>query len=161
MNRIRVLREESKMTQRDLASRLGVEPAVVSKYENEKSGLSEGTLRMLALIFDVSVDYILGLSDERKKGTTYSVPHIAALLGSAGNLPEEDCKALVICSTHPDALAVARQFISLSSKSRRRALEYLDMLKLSDRERRQAKEAAGSSDDEEGAASADVQRTEE
>lgn len=75
MNRIRVLREEAKMTQRDLASRLGVEPAVVSKYENEKSGLSEGTLRMLALIFDVSVDYILGLSDERKKGTTYSVPH--------------------------------------------------------------------------------------
>ena len=93
MNRIRALREEADMSQRELASRLGVKPAVISKYENEKSGLSEGTLRMLALIFDVSVDYILGLSDERKKGTTYSAPHIAALLGSAGNLSEEDIRS--------------------------------------------------------------------
>ena len=149
MNRIRALREEADMSQRELASRLGVKPAVISKYENEKSGLSEGTLRMLALIFDVSVDYILGLSDERKRGTTYSAPHIAALLGSAGNLSEEDRKALLICSTHPEALSIARQYISLSTKSRRRLLEYIDMLQLTDANRKRGKgEVEGAAGDE-------------
>ena len=104
---------------------------------------------MLALIFDVSVDYILGLSDERKRGTTYSAPHIAALLGSAGNLSEEDRKALVICSTHPEALSIARQYISLSTKSRRRLLEYIAMLQLTDANRKRGKgEVEGAAGDE-------------
>ena len=98
MNRIAALRKENKMSQRELAARLGVGVATVTKYESEDIRLTEDKLRMLSIIFDVSTDYILGLSDERKRGTTYATPLIASLLSKAGSLSEDDRKILVDCA---------------------------------------------------------------
>lgn len=135
MNRIAALRKEHKMSQRELAARLGVGDATVTKYESEDIRLTEDKLRMLSIIFDVSTDYILGLCDERKRGTTYSAPHIAALLSCAGNLGEEDRKTLLDCASNPEALALVKEYFALSKKSRKQALTFLDLLKVYDEHR--------------------------
>lgn len=135
MNRIAALRKEHKMSQRELAARLGVGDATVTKYESEDIRLTEDKLRMMSLIFDVSTDYILGLSDERKRGTTYTAPHIAALLSCAGNLSEEDRKVLLDCASDPDAMTLVKEYLALSKKSKKQAVVFLDLLKVYDTHR--------------------------
>lgn len=63
MNRIRLLREKAGMKQSELGKLLNVKDAAISKYETGKVPLTADTLTSLSEIFNVSVDYILGLSD--------------------------------------------------------------------------------------------------
>lgn len=135
MNRIRSLREEADMTQKELAARLGVKGgAVVSKYENGVNPLPEDTLRLLSIIFGVSVDYILGLSDDRKKGTSLASPQLSwdalSLVEGADALSEEDRRIIFSCVKAPDLLAVVGKYTALSSRSQRKAVEYMDMLQI-------------------------------
>ena len=65
MNRLKLLREERGMKQSTLGSLLNVKDSAISKYESEKIPLTGDTLIKLSEIFEVSVDYILGISDER------------------------------------------------------------------------------------------------
>lgn len=137
MNRISMLRKEAGLSQKELAARLGVQPSVVSKYENGGIQLQEDTLRQLSIIFGgVSVDFILGLSDDRKRGTSRSTPQIAwdtlALIEGADTLSEENRALLLDCIKNPEVLALAGRFQRLSKKSERRVVEYMDMLKLAD-----------------------------
>lgn len=137
MNRVSMLRKEAGLSQRDLAARLGVQPSVISKYENGGIQLQEDTLRQLSIIFGgVSVDFILGLSDDRKRGTSRSTPQIAwdalALIEGADTLSEENRAMLLNCVQDPETLALAGRFQRLSQKSKRRVVEYMDMLKLAD-----------------------------
>lgn len=135
MNRIRSLRDDAHMTQKELAARLGVKGgAVVSKYESEANALSADTLRLLSLIFGVSVDYILGLSDDRKKGTSLASPQIAwdalALVESADALTEEERRLIVLCVKSPELLDALAKFRALPSRAQRKAVEYMDMLNI-------------------------------
>ena len=132
MNRIASLRKENKMSQRELAARLGVGDATVTKYEKEDIRLADDKLRMLSIIFDVSTDYVLGISDERKRGTSSTAPHISALLSCAGNMREDDRKALLECASSPEVVSFVKEYLSLSKKSKKRALEYMELLKLYD-----------------------------
>lgn len=66
MNRIRELREERRMKQAELAGLLSVKPQSVSRYEIERNDLDTDTIKRLCEIFDVSADYLLGLSSHRK-----------------------------------------------------------------------------------------------
>lgn len=58
--RIRDLREKSNLTQKELASILGMESAAVSKYELDMREPNISTLLYMAEIFNVSMDYLLG-----------------------------------------------------------------------------------------------------
>ena len=61
--RIRDLREDNDLTQEDLASQLGISKRTLLRYE---SGVSEPTISVLislSLLFNVSVDYIIGTKD--------------------------------------------------------------------------------------------------
>ncbi len=60
MNRLKELREAHKMTQRELADRLGVTPKAISFYELGQRDIGNDTLIKLSNIFNVSVGYILG-----------------------------------------------------------------------------------------------------
>lgn len=137
MNRVSLLRKEAGLSQKELASRLGVQPSVVSKYENGGIQLQEDTLRQLVIIFGgVSTDFILGLSDDRKCGTSHTPPQIVwdaiALVEGADALSEENRALLLNCVQDPETLALAGRFQRLSQKSKRRVVEYMDMLKLAD-----------------------------
>lgn len=64
--RLRELREDNDMTQKQLASIIGVSPRMVSFYENgEHFPRDESIILKLADHFGVSTDYLLGYSNIR------------------------------------------------------------------------------------------------
>lgn len=65
MNRLKLLREEKKLTQSDIAKLLNITIAAYSYYENEKRDMTPDTILKLADYFGVSTDYLLGKSDIR------------------------------------------------------------------------------------------------
>ncbi len=58
--RIKYLREKSGLTQKDVATRLGLEPAAISKYELDMREPNIEAIKKLANMFNVSIDYLLG-----------------------------------------------------------------------------------------------------
>ena len=64
--RLKALRKEFNLTQEALAEKLNITKANVSKYETERVEPNIESLKFLAEFFDVSTDYLLGRTDERK-----------------------------------------------------------------------------------------------
>ncbi len=64
--RIKELRLESKLNQAAVASEIFVTQNAYSYYENQKRDIPTATLIRLADFYGVSVDYILGRTDEPK-----------------------------------------------------------------------------------------------
>lgn len=62
--RLEALRKGRGMSQRELASILGVTNYTVSAYENGRSEPADEIKVHLARLFDVSLDYLLGLVDQ-------------------------------------------------------------------------------------------------
>lgn len=65
MNRLRLLREEKGLFQKDIAALLKVSIPAVNQYESGKRDMSTETVVTLAEYFGVSTDYLLGKSDIR------------------------------------------------------------------------------------------------
>lgn len=63
--RIRDLREDSDLKQRELAEILGCSQRVYSNYERGDLDIPTEVLIKLAQYYGVSVDYILGLTDNK------------------------------------------------------------------------------------------------
>ncbi|MCL2388602.1 MAG: helix-turn-helix domain-containing protein, partial [Defluviitaleaceae bacterium] len=71
--RLKFLRRELKLTKRDLVKEL---PLNYSTYANYESGFREPnseTLQLLAGYFGVSLDFLLGVSDNRKKADEIAI----------------------------------------------------------------------------------------
>ena len=64
--RLRDLREDSDLTQRALADHLHIRQNTYSQYETGQRQLPVEILIQLALYFDTSTDYLLGITNERK-----------------------------------------------------------------------------------------------
>lgn len=54
----------NKMTQRELADRLGVSESSVVRWEKDITTISATSLKKLALYFNVSADDILGINEK-------------------------------------------------------------------------------------------------
>lgn len=65
--RLRDLREDADMNQTQVARYLGMSQTGYSKYETGENDIPTQVLIKLALLYDVSIDYILGLSQSRKR----------------------------------------------------------------------------------------------
>ena len=65
LERIRELREDSDLSQKDLAEYLQVHQTTYSSYELGKLGVTADVLVKLAQFYKVSADYILGLTDSK------------------------------------------------------------------------------------------------
>ena len=63
--RLKELRIEKGMNQKELADRLGYKQNTISQWENGKRFMDTETLRIVADFFEVSSDYLLGMSDLR------------------------------------------------------------------------------------------------
>lgn len=63
--RMRNLREDQDKSQTELAALLGMSQTGYSKYETGEKDIPTAVLMELAKIYETSVDYILGLTDER------------------------------------------------------------------------------------------------
>lgn len=62
--RIKELRENKQLTQKELANHIGISQSVLCDYENEKSEPTANVICKLAIEFHVSADYLLGLENE-------------------------------------------------------------------------------------------------
>ena len=65
--RLRDLREDRDMKQKEIADILGTTQQVYSRYENGINELPIHHLIVLSEFYNVSTDYILGLTDDMKK----------------------------------------------------------------------------------------------
>ncbi|MCC8073612.1 MAG: helix-turn-helix domain-containing protein [Clostridiales bacterium] len=61
---IRNLREDRDMTQAQIAKKLGISQRAYSYYENGERTLTPEILIAISKIHNVSVDYLLGLTDD-------------------------------------------------------------------------------------------------
>ena len=64
MNRIKELRVSLNFSQKELAERLGCNQTAVGKYEREDLEPNLDTLKKLSILFDCSIDYLIGHSDD-------------------------------------------------------------------------------------------------
>lgn len=67
MMRLRELREQRRLTQEGLALKLNTSQSTVSAYEVGERKPDIETLITVAALFDVSLDYIAGLSDVKQR----------------------------------------------------------------------------------------------
>lgn len=65
-NRIKSLREKRGLIQELLAAELGITQQMLSKYERDSSIIKVDVLKKLAGYFNVTTDYLLGLSDVKR-----------------------------------------------------------------------------------------------
>lgn len=63
--RIKSLREDNDLTQKNIAAYLNIAQNTYSQYENGKREIPIPILVKLCLYFNVSSDYILGLSNKK------------------------------------------------------------------------------------------------
>jgi transcriptional regulator with XRE-family HTH domain len=65
--RLRELREDRDLSQKQVAGELGMSQTGYSKYETGENDIPTVVLRKLALFYNVSVDYILGETDQKER----------------------------------------------------------------------------------------------
>jgi transcriptional regulator with XRE-family HTH domain len=73
--RLKLLREEKKLKQLDIAKILGVSRTTYTQYETGKSEPDLATVAKLADYFNVSVDYLLGKTDIKDPIETIAAHH--------------------------------------------------------------------------------------
>ena len=66
MLRIKDMREDKDLLQKDVAEFLNISQNNYSKYELGKINIPISTLKKMAIFFNTSIDYLLGLTDEIK-----------------------------------------------------------------------------------------------
>ena len=64
-NRLKEIRQEKKLSQKDLAKKLNISQQAISLYEKGNRELKLETWQKLADFFNVPVDYLLGISKDR------------------------------------------------------------------------------------------------
>ena len=85
MNRIATERKRLDLTQEELAEKLNISQKSISKYETGVRKPSFETLTEMAKLFNVSTDYLLGISDSRtgNSGLFADTPFPRRTIGSA------------------------------------------------------------------------------
>ena len=64
--RLRDLREDNDLTQKEVAAYLGIDQRTYSNYETEKRSMPMEQYRSLAIFYTTSVDYLVGLTDSNE-----------------------------------------------------------------------------------------------
>ena len=65
-DRLKLLRENKKISSKELADALNVDVATISNYESGRRNPKNETLLQLADFFNVSIDYLLGRTDDEQ-----------------------------------------------------------------------------------------------
>ena len=82
MNRIRTLREDRDLRQPDVAKATGIDQKTLSNYETRKTDPDSFAIIRLAEFFNVSTDYLLGVSD-------YNIASHSQLMGKIDKIQAE------------------------------------------------------------------------
>jgi len=74
MMRIRDLREDADLKQKDVSNHLHCSQQIYSDYETGKVEIPIAFLIRLAKFYNTSTDYILGLTNKRERPKDHSMP---------------------------------------------------------------------------------------
>ena len=96
MNRLRELRKQKNMSQEDLRKCLNVAQPTLSGWESGKHQIDDANKIKLANFFNVSVDYLLCLTDDPHKNIQDLNSQEKQLLEAYWNLNEEGRSALLV-----------------------------------------------------------------
>lgn len=66
MIRLKDLREDKDLLQKDIAKILNIAQTTYSGYETENREMSYNLLKKIAIFYNTSIDYILGLTNIKK-----------------------------------------------------------------------------------------------
>ena len=66
MDRLKDLREDRDLTQKQIAKILGCSQTTYSKYETGNLNIPVDILKKLAKFYKVSIDYLIGLTNEKR-----------------------------------------------------------------------------------------------
>lgn len=81
-NKLMTMRKEHGLSQEELADRLGVSRQSVGKWERAESSPDTDNLILLAQLYGVSLDKLLGTGDAGEQGSVLSMPTTAEHSGS-------------------------------------------------------------------------------
>ena len=89
-------RENADLTQKQVESITGISNATISNYENDVSNPNPETLKILAKLYQVSVDYLLDYHKPTNEVTQKDLEDIQfAFYGEPRPLTDEDKKNLI------------------------------------------------------------------
>lgn len=114
MNRIKQLRNAHEMKQTDLAVQLKVGQNTISNWENGKTEPDSASLQKMSVIFDCTIDYILGHSALVKPQT--AGVWVPVLGNVAAGIPIEAVEDIVDYEEIDAALAATGVFFGLRIK---------------------------------------------
>ncbi len=120
-NKIRDLREDNNLYQKDIAKILNVTQQQYSRIEKNENQLSYDKLIILADFYNISTDYILGLTSNKKIHTKNKSYNKIKDLRIENNLYQKDV-AKVLNITQPDYSVI---------ESNKNELSYDGLIKLS------------------------------
>ncbi|EIS9525615.1 TPA: helix-turn-helix transcriptional regulator [Clostridioides difficile] len=110
--RIKYLRENMNMSQKELSEKANINTSVMNRIESGERAIRDEELIIFAKIFDVSTDYILGLSDTEKLNIDESYEFIDSLSST------DDIKELIKIvisldeETRDKMLKIAKVFVT-------------------------------------------------
>lgn len=114
MERLKTLRLEKGLYQKDVASFLGVDRTTYVKYELGSSTPNHDILAMLADFYGVSVDYILGRTNLRSESTTSNAGVKIPVLGNVqAGIPVEAIEDIIDYEEITQEMASRGEFFAL------------------------------------------------
>lgn len=95
--RLKELRLEKKINQAELGEIIGISPSTVGMYEREQRFPDKDTLSKIADYFEVSVDYLLGRTNERNiKNVTEDMDEDIRMIQRArNNMDKKDREKMI------------------------------------------------------------------
>lgn len=89
MNRIRELREDRDLRQIDVSAATGIDQKTLSNYETGKTNPDSFAIIRLADFFDVSTDYLLGRTSDRKQSVDSLIKKVERLQNELSELKSQ------------------------------------------------------------------------
>ncbi len=124
-NRLKQLRNEYGILQKDLAEQLNLSQQTISLYESNKRQPDYDTLRTIAEFFNVSTDYILGITNIKEP------MNIISDVSDEYELNEK-FKTYYSSKERIKALEILDKIYELSPESQEDVIKYIEMYKLWD-----------------------------
>lgn len=107
-SRIKILRENRGLTQIELAKVLNIGNSTLSQYESGARVPSDDIKITIANYFDVSLDYLLGRTEQKEKPTPEAGSGLSdkdtRLIDWFHSLPQEKRKAILMLGEAPEGL---------------------------------------------------------
>lgn len=112
--KIKYLRKKEKMSQEDLADKIGIASAHLSKLENDKFQPSLEVLRKLIEVFQVSADYLLSQNEQQSTNIFIDDPSFARRIELLNSLEGKDKEVIFYLI---DSILAKKKALDLLSNS--------------------------------------------